>query len=191
VRSYRRLFREARPDDLLIVHFSMGHEVIDQLAKLPPRKVLVYHNITPPEIFGGINPHAAAHARLGLRQLARIAPAFDLAIGVSEFNRTALAEAGYAKTDRVPRLIDRDRSSPTTAPPLASSRFRSTRALGCRSSRRCASVCRLWPTTPRRWARRSMARVCFCGGATSPRRRKPARWSASAWIFASGSSPRV
>ncbi len=106
VRSYRRLFREARPDDLLIVHFSMGHEVIDQLAKLPPRKVLVYHNITPPEFFGGINPHAAAHARLGLRQLARVAPAFELAIGVSEFNRKALAEAGYAKTAQVALLID-------------------------------------------------------------------------------------
>ena len=34
VRSYRRLFREVKPDDVLIVHFSMGHEVIDQLGRL-------------------------------------------------------------------------------------------------------------------------------------------------------------
>src|SRR5437867_3681623 len=126
VRSYRRLFREARPDDLLIVHFSMGHEVIDQLAKLPPRKVLVYHNITPPEFFGGINPHAAAHARLGLRQLARVAPAFELAIGVSEFNRKALAEAGYAQTAQVALLID-------------SRRFVLCLALGARRLRRPAA----------------------------------------------------
>ena len=106
VRSYRRLFREVKPDDVLIVHFSMGHEVIDQLAKVPARRVLVYHNITPPEFFAGINPHAAAHARLGLRQLARLAPAFELAIGVSEFNRRALVEAGYEETARVPILID-------------------------------------------------------------------------------------
>ena len=106
VRSYRRLFRDVRPDDTLIVHFSMGHEVVDQLVKIPVRRVLVYHNITPPEFFAGINPHAAAHARLGLRQLARIAPAFDLGIGVSEFNRRDLEEAGYAKTERVPILID-------------------------------------------------------------------------------------
>src|SRR5204862_7531507 len=84
----------------------MGHEVIDQLAKVPARRVLVYHNITPPEFFAGINPHAAAHARLGLRQLARLAPAFELAIGVSEFNRRALVEAGYEETARVPILID-------------------------------------------------------------------------------------
>ncbi|MDP9275737.1 MAG: glycosyltransferase family 4 protein, partial [Chloroflexota bacterium] len=45
-------------------------------------------------------------ARLGLRQLTRIAPAFELAIGVSEFNRRALAEAGYEETARVPILLD-------------------------------------------------------------------------------------
>jgi len=108
VRSYRRMFRDVHPGDLVIVHFSMGSEVIDQILKIPARRVLVYHNITPPEFFGGINPHAAAFARLGLRQLARIAPAFELAIGVSEFNRRALEEAGYRKTARVPILIDWD-----------------------------------------------------------------------------------
>jgi hypothetical protein len=106
VRSYRRLFREVKPDDLLIVHFSMGSEVVDQLVKIPARRVLVYHNITPPEFFSGINPHAAAFARLGLRQLSRIAPEFELGIGVSEFNRRALAEAGYEETARVPILLD-------------------------------------------------------------------------------------
>ena len=106
VRSYRRLFRDTKPDDVLLIHFSMGHEVIDQLVKIPARKVLVYHNITPPEFFSGINPHAAAHARLGLRQLARIAPHFELAIGVSEFNRRALVDAGYEETARVPILLD-------------------------------------------------------------------------------------
>jgi glycosyltransferase involved in cell wall biosynthesis len=106
VRSYRRLFRDVQPDDLLIIHFSMGSEVVDQLVKIHARRVLVYHNITPPEFFGGINPHAAAFARLGLRQLSRIAPAFELGIGVSEFNRRALVEAGYEETARVPILID-------------------------------------------------------------------------------------
>src|SRR5437667_7348948 len=105
-RSYRRLFRDVKPDDMLVIHFSMGHEVIDQLVKIQARRVLVYHNITPPEFFSGINPHAAAYARLGLRQLARIAPTFELGIGVSEFNRRTLAEAGYEATTRVPILID-------------------------------------------------------------------------------------
>jgi len=105
-RTYRELFRMLRPDDTLVLHFSMGHEVFDELAKLPARRVLVFHNITPPEFFVGINPHAAAHARLGLRQLQRLAPAIDLAVGVSDFNRRALDEAGYTNTACVPILID-------------------------------------------------------------------------------------
>ncbi|HET7699594.1 MAG TPA: glycosyltransferase family 4 protein [Candidatus Limnocylindria bacterium] len=105
-RPYRELFRTVRPGDTLVLHFSMGHPVFDELAKLPARRVLVYHNVTPPEFFVGINPHAAAHARLGLRQLGRLAPLMDLAIGVSEFNRRALEHAGYARTAAVPILID-------------------------------------------------------------------------------------
>lgn len=106
VLSYRRLFRAVGPDDLLILHFSIGNEVFDQLVRIPARKVLVYHNITPPEFFTGINDHTAVHARIGLRQLARLAPHVDLAIGVSEFNRIDLAELGFANTAHVPVLID-------------------------------------------------------------------------------------
>jgi glycosyltransferase involved in cell wall biosynthesis len=104
--SYRELFRRISPDDTLVLHFSMGHEVFDELAKLPARRVLIYHNVTPAEFFVGINPHAAAHARLGARQLARLAPGIDLAIGVSEFNRRELEAAGFEKTAAVPILID-------------------------------------------------------------------------------------
>src|SRR5687768_3226931 len=104
--SYRKLFRVVGPNDLVILHFSMGHEVFDQLAKLSCRKVLVYHNITPPEFFAGVNPHAAAFAELGRRQLSSLADKVDLAIGVSEYNRLELEAAGYRRTATVPILID-------------------------------------------------------------------------------------
>lgn len=106
VLPYRRLFRTLKPTDLLLMHFSMGHEVFDQLAKLQARKALVYHNVTPPEFFTGVNDHAAVHARLGLRQLAGLANHVDLAIGVSEFDRKDLAEIGFSNTVTVPILID-------------------------------------------------------------------------------------
>ena len=106
VLSYRRLFRTVKPDDTLILHFSMGDEVFGQLVKIPARRVLVYHNITPPEFFSGINDHAAAFARLGLRQLEEIAPAIDLGIGVSAYNRQDLHDMGFKKTEHVPILID-------------------------------------------------------------------------------------
>jgi glycosyltransferase involved in cell wall biosynthesis len=103
---YRRLFRAVRPGDTLILHFSIGSEIFDQLVKLDARRVLVYHNVTPPEFFTGINDHAAAYARLGLRQLERLAPRIDLAVGVSEFNRKDLAQLGFRQTAHVPILID-------------------------------------------------------------------------------------
>ena len=103
---YRRLFRVIRPDDLLLLHFSIGSEIFDPLARLGARRVLVYHNVTPPEFFDGINPHTAAFAERGLRQLAGLAPRVDLAIGVSEFNRKALEDVGFPRTAVVPVLVD-------------------------------------------------------------------------------------
>jgi len=106
VLPYRRLFRDVGPDDLVLLHFSMGNEVFTQLAKLRARKVLVYHNVTPAEFFRGINAHAATYARLGRQQLVELAPAMDLAIGVSAYNQRELDAAGYARTAYVPLLID-------------------------------------------------------------------------------------
>ncbi|MBU6423623.1 MAG: glycosyltransferase family 4 protein [Chloroflexota bacterium] len=106
VLPYRRLFRALRPTDMLLMHFSIGHEVFDQLAKLEARKVLVYHNVTPPEFFTGLNDHAAVHARLGLRQLAGLVPRVGLAVGVSEYDAHDLGEMGFENVVTVPILID-------------------------------------------------------------------------------------
>jgi glycosyltransferase involved in cell wall biosynthesis len=106
VLPYRRLFRAVQPEDTLVLHYSMGNEVFDQLAKLPARKVLVYHNVTPPEFFSGINPHAALHAQLGRKQLATLAEPMELGVGVSDYNRRELEAAGFKRTAVVPLLID-------------------------------------------------------------------------------------
>ena len=130
VLPYRRLFRSVRPTDMLILHFSIGHEVFDQLARIEARKVLVYHNVTPPEYFTGLNDHAAVHARLGLRQLASLAPRIELAVGVSEFNAHDLGELGFANVTTVPILIDWSQyETPPDLSALASMSSRRTRIL--------------------------------------------------------------
>jgi glycosyltransferase involved in cell wall biosynthesis len=130
VLSYRRLFRAVRPTDMLILHFSIGHEVFDQLARIEARKVLVYHNVTPPEFFTGLNDHAAVHARLGLRQLAGLAPRIDLAVGVSDFNAHDLGEVGFTNVTTVPILIDWTQyDTPPDESTLASMSSRRTRIL--------------------------------------------------------------
>jgi len=130
VQSYRRLFRAVKPTDLLLLHFSIGHEVFDQLARLNARTVLVYHNVTPPEFFTGLNDHAAVHARLGLRQLAGLASKIELAIGVSEFNAHDLREIGFTNVTSVPILIDWSQyATPPDESVLASMSSQRTRIL--------------------------------------------------------------
>ena len=103
---YRRLFRTLGREDLLLMHFGLGNDAYDRLAALDARLGLVYHNITPPEFFDGLNPHAAHHARKGRAQLRALAKRVPLAIGVSEYNRRELEAAGFARTATVPILVD-------------------------------------------------------------------------------------
>ncbi|MFN2521055.1 MAG: glycosyl transferase family 1, partial [Candidatus Limnocylindria bacterium] len=106
VMPYRRLFREAAADDLLLLHFSIGSDAFDKVTRLPARQALIYHNVTPSAFFEGVNPHAALHTRKGRAQLHALAKTVPFAIGVSEFNRRELEAAGFARTTAVPILID-------------------------------------------------------------------------------------
>ena len=58
VRDYRELERLPK-DALLLIHHSMGNDVLSEVAKLPQRKAIVYHNITPAEHFAGLNEEYA------------------------------------------------------------------------------------------------------------------------------------
>ncbi len=99
---------EAKSDDVLIFHFSIGHELADELLNFPGRKVLRYHNITPAHFLDKLNPESAARCRLGRRQLERIAPAMELGLGVSPYNCVELDEAGCPMTEVSPILLDLD-----------------------------------------------------------------------------------
>src|SRR5213594_4060289 len=106
VLPHRRLFRAVAADDLLVLHYSIGSEHFATLARIPARRILVYHNVTPPEFFAGTNPHAAAFAERGRRELATLAGAVELAIAMSEFSRADLVGAGFARTEVAPILVD-------------------------------------------------------------------------------------
>jgi glycosyltransferase involved in cell wall biosynthesis len=91
---------------VLIFHFSIGSELTEFVRRLPDRKILIYHNITPPHFFRGINPEVERRCALGLEELKLLAPHFDLALGVSEYNRRELERAGYKKTGVLPIFLD-------------------------------------------------------------------------------------
>ncbi len=91
---------------LLLHHHSLGYRNADWLDRLAAPRVLVYHNITPPDLLPpGELPELS---RLGRRQLADWATRCVGAIGVSEFNSTELREAGYRQVITLPLLVDLD-----------------------------------------------------------------------------------
>jgi glycosyltransferase involved in cell wall biosynthesis len=105
-RFYTRYRDVANPANVCLFHFSIGSEVTSFFAGLPDRKLLVYHNITPPEYFVGVNARVADRCRRGRWELERLVPVTDLALGVSEFNRRELEAAGFRQTGVLPILID-------------------------------------------------------------------------------------
>jgi glycosyltransferase involved in cell wall biosynthesis len=110
VRAFARSWRDLRPKrttaGLTLIHVSMGNDAIDQVAKLPGRKAVVYHNITPARYFSGFNPNAEKYSEIGRRQLKDLAAQAELGIADSEFNRRELEELGYARTAVVPIIVD-------------------------------------------------------------------------------------
>lgn len=106
VRPWHDLRAEPSDRAALFVHVSMGNDTLSEVARLPHRRAVVYHNITPAHFFEGISDQLVAHSRLGREQLRELAGACELGIADSEFNRKELEEAGYARMAVVPILTD-------------------------------------------------------------------------------------
>lgn len=102
---YTRL--KLSPDDILLVHHSMGHDLVDWLVSLPGKKILVYHNITPAHFFPEDSPHRY-YSTLGRKQLYTLLPAVTSVICDSKFNRDELLECGYSDVHVIPLLLDVD-----------------------------------------------------------------------------------
>ena len=84
------------PNDLFIYHYATGWDVgIKLLQDLQCKKVVKYHNVTPPSFFDGISEDYANVCREGRLQLAQIAHMdVDLYLADSEFNKGELIAAG-------------------------------------------------------------------------------------------------
>ncbi|MDI6775210.1 MAG: glycosyltransferase family 4 protein [Verrucomicrobiota bacterium] len=96
----------ARPDDVLLLHLSIGSTVNDVFSALPGRKAILYHNITPPGYFRLVQPEtdrALAHGRDQLRQLAGVA---SVNLAVSPFNAREMIALGYRDVRVFPLFIE-------------------------------------------------------------------------------------
>lgn len=88
-------YPELFPDDIILYHMSTGTRLNYELEKLNGRKMLIYHNITPPHFFNDYNPSAAVNAQTGLNGLKHLAGKVEYCMADSEFNKQDLIAAGF------------------------------------------------------------------------------------------------
>ena len=83
-------------DDVLIYHYSMGWNFgLKLLDELKCRRIIKYHNITPPEFFAGFSVDYEHVCRSGREQIKDIAGAnCDLYLSDSEYNSQELINEG-------------------------------------------------------------------------------------------------
>jgi L-malate glycosyltransferase len=105
-KKYTEYKKVSSRENILIFHFSIGSEVSEFVTKLPDKKIMVYHNITPPEYFIGVNETLVNLLENGKKELRSLVDHIDLAVGVSEFNRLELQEMGFKNTDVLPIIMD-------------------------------------------------------------------------------------
>jgi glycosyltransferase involved in cell wall biosynthesis len=108
-RPYRQLRDEAREGAVVLYHFSIASEVTDFYRLLPNPRILVYHNITPPEFFRGVNAEVARLCARGRDELRALRTHCTLALADSQFNREELAALGFERTAVLPILLDPQR----------------------------------------------------------------------------------
>ncbi len=92
---------------VLIVRHSIGYDRFEQILALPAPKLLLYHNITPPELLVR-HPYLARYARLGRRQLAAFKGRVAAALADSEYNANELRGLGIAPVRACTLLFDLD-----------------------------------------------------------------------------------
>ena len=84
-----------KPEDIAIYHHATGTDLVKRFAGLPCQKIVVYHNVTPPEFFAPYDKGAAESCKRGLENVGEMRNAVDGCIAVSEFNRRELQKMGY------------------------------------------------------------------------------------------------
>lgn len=97
---------EIGDEDVIIYHGSTGTDLNKLLHTLNSRKIMIYHNITPPYFFEPYSLEAKNLTEYGINGISDLNSVIDYCIADSEFNKNDLIKMGYKCTiDVCPILI--------------------------------------------------------------------------------------
>jgi len=109
IKNYTDYIKVSSPKNILILHYSIeyGSELLDFIRSLPDKKILLYHNITPPVFFQNFSSAHEHATKNGIHELKhKVKNIVDVALADSEFNRKDLINIGFKKTGILPYLIN-------------------------------------------------------------------------------------
>lgn len=73
----------------VVLHYSLGSPLNDLYMSLgSAKRLLIYHNLTPPHWFSGVNPRIVADIKHGLEELPLLCKASHSLMADSAFNAT-------------------------------------------------------------------------------------------------------
>lgn len=100
------VFPKPERSDITILHFALPSPLTKGLIDLPCNKVIIYHNITPPEYFREFSKEMERISRLGRDDLRSLVPHVSLALADSKYNRQELLDLGFRRSEVFPLFID-------------------------------------------------------------------------------------
>lgn len=104
-----RSLQDISKKDIIIYHLSTGTILNYWIQKQNCRKIMIYHNITPPEFFDGYSSVSVGLCSRGLHEAKMLNGTFDYVLADSEFNKQDLIRMGYeCPIDVLPILIPFD-----------------------------------------------------------------------------------
>ena len=126
------------PDDVVIFHYALPSPLTAAFREHRGRRVLLHHNITPPEFFVDLGPGDGPHLRPRAAGAVAAWPATPTSASRdSECNRQELEALGFRRTGVLPIYLD-FAPLPRAAEPRPAARCSRTGARTCSSSGRLA-----------------------------------------------------
>lgn len=106
IHDYKEYKKFSSSDNVVIFHFSIGSPLSKLFFRVPDKKIMIYHNITPHVYFLDSHRILTRECYKGRLELNLFVDKVDLALGDSEFNRQELEQVGYKRTGVLPLMLD-------------------------------------------------------------------------------------
>ncbi len=101
-------FKDYKEDknSIKILHFAIPSPLTDFFKSIKGKKVMIYHNITPPEFFIDFSEDLVKFTNAGREHLKQLKNTFDLNISDSDYNGKELSDLGYKNVKTFPIIIN-------------------------------------------------------------------------------------